>query len=78
MCPELSRNSPRTPDIVEYLEGLEGTRREILGRHRAQEVTACFLGKTIVGRFPVMRLRGVAVVARCLVRYGSTGRDGRV
>ena len=25
-----------------------------------------------------MCLRGEAVVARCLVRYGSTGRDGRI
>src|SRR6266436_7106805 len=52
--------------------------QELLGWHRAQEIAAGFLGKTIVGRISVMSLRGVAVVPRCLVRYGSTGRNGRV
>ena len=51
---------------------------KFLERHHAQEVAAGFLGKTIVGRISVMCLRGEAVVPRCLVRYGSTGRNGRV
>jgi hypothetical protein len=46
--------------------------------YRAQKVAAGFLGKMIVGEVSVMRLRGVAVVPRCLVRYGSTGRNRRV
>ena len=74
---EHSRNPPWTRDIVEYLEGLKEHVENFCGRHRAQEVTTGFLGKTIVGGLSVMCLSGVTVVPRCLVRYRSAGRDGR-
>ena len=52
--------------------------QELLGRHHAQEQTTGLLCETVIGRISVMCLRGVAVVPRCLVRYGSTGQNDRI
>jgi hypothetical protein len=71
-------SSPRVRTPWGTFTGRKESLPELLGLHRAQEVTTGFLGKTIVGRISVMNLRCVAVVSRCLVRYGSTGRNGRV
>jgi hypothetical protein len=49
-----------------------------MSRNLLGAMPTCFLGKTIVGRISVTCLRGVAVVPRCLVRYGSTGQNGYV
>jgi hypothetical protein len=51
---------------------------ELLGRHRTKEQTTGLLREMVIGRIPVRCLRSVAVVARCLVLYVSTGRDGRI
>ena len=48
--------------------------QELLGRHRTQERTTDLLCESVIGRISVMCLGGEAVVARCLVQYGSTGR----
>jgi hypothetical protein len=40
--------------------------------------TTGLLCEMVIGKISVMCLRGEAVVARCLVQYGSTGRNGCV
>ena len=52
--------------------------QELLGRHRTKEQTTGLLCEMVIGRIPAMGLRSVAVVARCLVLYVGTGRDGHI
>jgi hypothetical protein len=77
-----ARNARESSLRARTLRGILTDRKEyfqeLLGRHRAQERITGLLRKTVIGGISVMCLRGEAVVARCLVRYGSTGRDGRV
>ncbi|KIM83744.1 hypothetical protein PILCRDRAFT_7134 [Piloderma croceum F 1598] len=78
-CAQYARESSiRVRTLLGILTDRKKHVEKSLGWHRAQEVAAGFLGKTIVGRISVMCLRGVAVVPRCLVRYGSTSRNERV
>jgi hypothetical protein len=75
-------NTRESPFRVRALWGILRYRKELvqklLGRHRAQEQTACFQSETIVGRVPIMYFRGIRITSRSFVRYRSTGRIGRV
>src|ERR1700676_315616 len=77
--PRNTRESPpRVRTRLSILRDRKKFAQKFRGRHRAQEETACFLGKTIVFRVPIMCFRGIYIAARSLVRYGSTGGNGRV
>jgi hypothetical protein len=71
-------SSLRVRTLWGILTGRKEFLQELFGPHRAQEQTTSLLCKMVIGRISVMCLRGEAVVPRCLVRNGSTGRDGHV
>src|SRR5882762_3037022 len=69
---------PRVRTRLSILRDRKEFVQKFRGRHRAQEETACFLGEMIVCRVPIVYFRGICIAARSLVRYGSTGGNGRV